>query len=230
MRKVIGPVAEVPHRPGVMVVPSSTAGALRRVTSSALAALAVCVGCDADARYADPSRTYADASLGDGATGAVRVHVPASLTSILGTVDDPQGHPVEVRCATCHAVLQPPPALPTRAQDLGGPHAGMHFAHGDNACRACHDPERYDRLRLATGESVPMTDAMRLCAQCHGPQRRDWLHGAHGGMNGHWDLRRGSRVRNHCVDCHDPHAPRFPSFLPMPPPRDSAHPEGDVHE
>jgi hypothetical protein len=57
----------------------------------------------------------------------------------------------------------------------------------------CHDPARYDRLRLATGESIPMTDALQLCAQCHGTQHRDWRHGAHGGMSGHWDLARGPR-------------------------------------
>ena len=105
----------------------------------------------------------------------------------------------------------------------------LRFEHGDNACRACHDPARYDRLRLATGDSVPMTEALRLCAQCHGTQHRDWLHGAHGGMNGYWDLRRGDRVRNHCVDCHDPHAPRFPRFMPMDPPRDTARTSERTH-
>jgi hypothetical protein len=76
-----------------------------------------------------------------------------------------------------------------------------------------------------------MTDAIRLCAQCHGQQHTAYTHGAHGGMNGHWDLSRGDRLRNHCVDCHDPHAPAFPRYMPMPPPRDTAGASrGAAHE
>lgn len=183
--------------------------------------------CADPAGYADRTRRFADVPAGDGARYPITVHRPASLSGITGTVETPQGRPVEVGCATCHEVLQPPPTLPTSAQTLGGPHAGLRFEHGSNECRSCHDPARYDRLRLATGESVPMTDALRLCAQCHGTQHRDWLHGAHGGMNGHWDLTRGPRLRNHCVDCHDPHAPRFPRFRPMPPPPDAPRRRAD---
>jgi hypothetical protein len=61
---------------------------------------------------------------------------------------------------------------------------------------------------------------MALCAQCHGTQKRDYDHGAHGGMRGYWDLKRGPRERNHCVSCHDPHAPKFGTFMPVHPPKD----------
>lgn len=182
------------------------------------------VGCGARGLYDDPSRTYADAAPRE-VSGRTTIHRPPSLSGLAGPSATPSGAPVEIRCATCHAVLSPPPALPTSAQALGGPHAGLRFEHGANECRSCHDPAHYDRLRLASGDTVPMTEALALCAQCHGPQYRDFLHGAHGGMNGHWDLRRGDRTRNHCVDCHDPHAPRFPRFLPMPPPRDAVRAE-----
>jgi hypothetical protein len=39
-------------------------------------------------------------------------------------------------------------------------------------------------------------------------------------MNGHWDLTRGGRTRNTCINCHDPHAPAFPLVMPVLPPRD----------
>ncbi len=197
-------------------------------------ALVLCAltACGSRGLYDDPSRTFADASTRDRPPGRVTVHLPSALTGLEGTVTDPQGHTVEVPCATCHSVMSPPPTLPSDARAIGGPHAGLRFEHGSNACASCHDPSRYDRLHLATGESIAMTDALRLCAQCHGPQHRDWLHGAHGGMNGCWDRARGDRVRNHCVDCHDPHAPRFPRFLPMPPPRDAvrSHTREGSHE
>ena len=73
---------------------------------------------------------------------------------------------------------------------------------------------------LADGQAVPYTEVMTLCGQCHGPQTRDYAHGAHGGMNGYWDLRKGGRTRNTCINCHDPHAPAFPLVMPVLPPRD----------
>ena len=39
-------------------------------------------------------------------------------------------------------------------------------------------------------------------------------------MNGYWDLGRGPRIRNTCVNCHDAHVPTYQGALPMPPPRD----------
>ena len=75
-------------------------------------------------------------------------------------------------------------------------------------------------MRLADGRVLEFVDSMQLCAQCHGPQHRDWQRGSHGGMTGHWDLARGPRERNHCVVCHDPHAPQLQQVSPAPPPRD----------
>lgn len=196
-----------------------------------LLGLVLLAGCTSRGLYDDPTRTYGDAGPRDRPPGRTVVHQPASLTGLPSPVRDPQGRPTEVACATCHAALSPAPVLPDTAEALGGPHAGLRFAHGTNACRSCHDPERFDRLRLASGESIPMTDAIRLCAQCHGQQHTAYTHGAHGGMNGHWDLSRGDRLRNHCVDCHDPHAPAFPRYMPMPPPRDTAGASrGAAHE
>jgi len=65
---------------------------------------------------------------------------------------------------------------------------------------------------LADGTLVEFEDVMQLCGQCHGPQLRDHERGIHGGMNGYWDLRRGSQYKNHCVDCHSPHHPKFPQM------------------
>lgn len=164
-------------------------------------------------------RRYGPAVPADAGLHPVRVHLPSALTGLQGGARDPRGEAVDVPCATCHAGRAF--TLPTSATELRGPHAGLRFRHGTNLCASCHDPLHAERLRLADGRSIPMTDALTLCAQCHGPQARDYAHGAHGGMTGYWDLRRGGRVRNHCTDCHDPHDPAFPSFLPMPPPLDA---------
>jgi hypothetical protein len=126
---------------------------------------------------------------------------------------------VRVACVTCHALRQPD-ALPTSMADLDEFHQGLQLAHGGLTCGSCHVLGDQTKLRLADGREIAMTDAMMLCRQCHGTQARDYDHGAHGGMSGHWDLSVGGRVRNHCIDCHDVHAPQFQASRPVLPPRD----------
>lgn len=150
----------------------------------------------------------------------VIVHEPASLTSIgQKVVRDHQGRAVGVGCMTCHS-LRDEHRVPDSPDALRTVHAGLKVSHGSLSCRSCHDPDRADRLRLADGKSIEMVEAIKLCAQCHGPQARDWEKGSHGGTRGHWDQNKGPALRSHCVDCHDPHTPRFGSLQPAPPPRD----------
>ena len=126
---------------------------------------------------------------------------------------------VGIECGVCHTA----PTDATAAQvasELETFHTSMQFGHGDLTCNSCHNPDDRTELRLANGKSLPFEGTMQLCAQCHGPQTRDYNHGSHGGMAGYWDTKRGPRVRNHCVNCHDPHAPAFPGVMPAAPPRD----------
>lgn len=132
---------------------------------------------------------------------------------------DPQGRTGEVSCSTCHSVRESDFTNRTPA-DLDLFHQNMSFSHGKLSCYACHNPGDADTLRLADTTVVTYPDVMTLCGQCHGTQARDYAHGAHGGMNGYWDLSRGPRSRNNCIDCHDPHVPKFPSMKPTFKPRD----------
>ena len=124
-----------------------------------------------------------------------------------------------VACSTCHATRRPNLAN-RRTADLDEFHQNVTIGHGNLTCLSCHNPDDYDTLHLADGSSVAYSDVMTLCGQCHGRQTRDYQHGAHGGMTGYWDLSRGPRMRLNCVDCHAPHAPRFPSMVPTFKPRD----------
>jgi formate-dependent nitrite reductase cytochrome c552 subunit len=140
-----------------------------------------------------------------------------------------------LQCFACHS-LKPPNLESASGQDLDQFHQGLQFAHGQLTCASCHNArDNYSTLKLADGRAIPFEESITLCAQCHGTQYRDYLHGAHGGMTGYWDLSRGERVRNHCQHCHDPHAPRYPTFQPAAPPQDKFKPvhalEGahDVH-
>ena len=132
---------------------------------------------------------------------------------------DPQGRVGTLACSACHNLLEPNPAT-RRTEELDQFHQQLNFAHGNLTCLACHNPSDYDTLRLADGATVVYPDVMTLCAQCHGPQATAYEHGAHGGMNGYWDLNLGPRTRNNCIDCHAPHQPKFPQMSPTFKPRD----------
>jgi hypothetical protein len=173
-------------------------------------------GAPSDAKVTGPS---ASASVAVAASAITRIHEPEKLWSIETDEVDSLGRPLRVACVTCHTT-RTPKELPDSPERLVKFHRGLVFDHGSNVCASCHVVGAQDVLRLATGATIPMREAMTLCAQCHGPQFRDYQHGAHGGMNGVWDPSSGIRVRNHCVDCHDPHAPRFAPSRPVLPPRD----------
>lgn len=142
----------------------------------------------------------------------VVVRKPAGPPRIELDGTDPQGRSGSVACSTCHSVREPN-FENVSAETLDEFHRGMTFRHGKIACYACHNPDSSDELRLADGTSVAFTDVMALCSQCHSPQATAFAHGAHGGMNGYWDLRRGPQMKNNCVDCHDPHAPTYPKMI-----------------
>lgn len=150
---------------------------------------------------------------------AVRLRGPDGPPSVVIGTDPRTGEEIRANCTTCHATRTPRPEVSSGAE-LEDFHTGLVTNHGGLTCLTCHDAQRYDRLRLADGRGLEHSESMRLCGQCHGPQLRDWTHGSHGGMSGHWDLTRGERVRNHCVVCHDPHAPQIRPVLPLPPPND----------
>lgn len=146
------------------------------------------------------------------------IHVPPGIGTMQTDLLDLHGRPVEIACASCHGVL--PQIGEMKEPDKRTFHQTHKLEHGKLQCRACHNPANTDVLRLADGATVPFAEVITLCGQCHGTQLRDFAHGAHGGVNGHWDLRRGDRSRNTCVVCHDPHAPKIPQVQPARGPND----------
>ncbi len=176
--------------------------------------------------FTDPSRELGP-PVSDGPQHPVEVHVPRSLGVVDTALSDIHGTPIGVDCATCH---EPDASGEVWAESdsAGGPssateltfHRGLVLRHGDLSCASCHAPGEPGTLRLADDRRLDMADTIRLCAQCHGPKFESYRHGAHGGMNGYWDTRRGPRLRNHCVDCHAPHDPTYAQMVPTFPPGD----------
>lgn len=145
---------------------------------------------------------------------AVNIKSGPATPTVLTNALTHTGEPVPVACSTCHATRVPDLAR-RRAEEMKDFHQGLAYKHGDQTCLSCHNAANYDTLHRADGTSVDYPRVIELCAQCHGPQHRDFQAGAHGGMNGYWDLARGPRERNTCVSCHDPHAPAYPKVRPV---------------
>ncbi len=183
------------------------------------------------AKAATPS---SDAVVADAPLHPVIIKQPAGAPKVATGLTNFRREPVMASCSSCHATTTP--KINTRhTEDLKQFHQGLKYMHGELTCLSCHNADNYDTLRLADGRALEFTDSMTLCSQCHGPQRRDYDRGLHGGMTGYWDLKRGGRERNTCINCHDPHAPAFPLVMPVLPPRDRisvpkpAHTEAAPH-
>ncbi len=115
-------------------------------------------------------------------------------------------------CSQCH----PGPGDKTR-RELAF-HEDVVLNHGppeNRWCLDCHDNANRDVLHLTNGDPVPFTESYRLCGQCHGDKYRDWRVGVHGKRVGQWD---GQKTYYLCVNCHNPHSPRFKALKPEPPP------------
>ena len=150
---------------------------------------------------------------------SIEIRKPVGPPRVATGRKDADGTELTVACSTCHSA-RPPNHQNQTTRDLDEFHGGTVLAHGNVSCLSCHNERDYDALRLADGSRVDFSDVMTLCAQCHGPQMKAYEHGAHGGMNGYWDLTRGPRTKNNCIDCHNPHAPQFPKMQPVFKPKD----------
>lgn len=135
-------------------------------------------------------------------------------------------------CYACHEKEKPPPLRFDANHKLIIPkeHANIVMEHGrhdrNNLCFNCHDEQNLERFQTRDGRELKFADSTALCGSCHGPSLRDWEAGAHGRINGFWNRQLGEAQRKDCVNCHNPHKPRFPGRKPAPPPN-PLHPEPD---
>ena len=127
-------------------------------------------------------------------------------------------------CYACHERNKPPVLRYDAKHNLIVPqeHSDIVMGHGEqgrnNNCFNCHDETNLEQLQTRDGRVVKFQDSPQLCGSCHGPTYEDWDAGAHGRISGYWDRKLGPFTRKACVNCHNPHSPRFPSRKPAPGP------------
>lgn len=161
--------------------------------------------------------------------GPRSAHVPVQTAGIVspediavGPVRQPLGDPPVVMinsfnrtCMDCHRLFPSPTATQQRLRQ----HDNIMLNHGLNdRCLNCHDNVNRDKLVLHDGTTVGYGRSELLCAQCHGTTYRQWQRGGHGQSIGYWDTRLGPKRRFACAECHDPHAPAFEPYVPLPGP------------
>jgi hypothetical protein len=127
-------------------------------------------------------------------------------------------------CYTCHEKGKPPTLRFDTNQNIVLPkeHSNIVMGHGshnrNNNCFNCHNETNLERLQTRDGRELKFSDSPQLCGSCHGPTYRDWEAGVHGRISGYWDPNLGAVDRKQCVNCHNPHTPKFPGRKPAPGP------------
>jgi len=107
-------------------------------------------------------------------------------------------------------------------------HRDVTLAHGNNRfCLNCHHATNRNAFVDYDGGEIAQADVVTLCAKCHGTIYRDWQAGVHGRSNGYWNAVLGPKTKLRCIQCHDPHNPKFQPMPPLAPlryPVRAAHP------
>jgi len=106
-------------------------------------------------------------------------------------------------------------------------HKDIQLDHGNNRfCLNCHHPTNRNAFVDYDGAEIAQADVVQLCAKCHGTTYREWNAGVHGRQNGHWDVTKGDKTKLRCIQCHDPHSPKFKDMKPLAPLRYPARAAG----
>ena len=117
-------------------------------------------------------------------------------------------------CTECHDKED---KVNTTRRQLEDEHEDIVLTHAEDQrwCLDCHNPNDRDKLRLASGKLISFEKSYLLCGQCHGIIYRDWKVGIHGKRTGMWNAK---KQYHRCVNCHNPHQPKFKQLKPLPPP------------
>jgi hypothetical protein len=113
-------------------------------------------------------------------------------------------------CTACHTVaLEQMRGAPGSAKRAHWDVKLQHAPATVMTCATCH--AQNGSLHTLQGAPVDFDHSYRLCAQCHARQAQDWAAGAHGKRAAGWAP---PRVVMACVQCHNPHQPRWDTRWP----------------
>ncbi|MDP3312535.1 cytochrome C [Lutibacter sp.] len=120
---------------------------------------------------------------------------------------------VSYKCSECHS--QPLEKLKEHKVGEKAAHWNIKLNHAGPEtmnCTTCHNKNDFDHLQSLTNSSIDFNFSYKLCSQCHQKEFKDWKGGAHGKQLGGWAP---PRLSNTCVNCHNPHNPKFEKRWPV---------------
>jgi len=118
-------------------------------------------------------------------------------------------------CMECHKLFPARWHYDTRPFNE---HKDIKLDYGNNRfCLNCHHPTNRNAFVDYDGAEIKQADVVQLCAKCHGTIYRDWEAGVHGRENGYWNASMGAKTKLRCIQCHDPHSPKFKAMKPLAP-------------
>lgn len=117
-------------------------------------------------------------------------------------------------CMECHTLI----TARWRYDRPVNEHQDVKFEHGNNRfCLNCHHATNRNAFVDYDGAEISQRESVQLCAKCHGTTHRDWQAGVHGRQNGYWKADAGPKTKLSCIQCHDPHRPKFQDMKPLAP-------------
>ncbi|MDP2088162.1 MAG: cytochrome C [Flavobacteriaceae bacterium] len=116
------------------------------------------------------------------------------------------------QCSECHT--KSIPELKFKNLTAKKAHWNIELNHATSevlTCNSCHPTQNLNHLKSNLNAEIDFNQSYKVCAQCHSSEYKDWLGGAHGKRLGGWI---NPRIAATCVDCHNPHSPKFESRFP----------------
>jgi Cytochrome c7 and related cytochrome c len=172
------------------------------LTSLYLVLLSGCKNKESDTIELNKVNTENEVSIGTAQTNDYAVEAPPFSDGIFP-------------CTDCHKNLIPNPVRRVLVDWHDDISAMFNHDSENRWCLDCHDLKNRDSLRLASGKLLDFKESYKLCGQCHGEKYRDWKVGVHGQRTGEWN---GKKEYLLCVNCHNPHSPKFRELTPEAPP------------
>ncbi len=172
------------------------------LTSLYLVLLSGCKNKESDTIELNKVNTENEVSIGTAQTNDYAVEAPPFSDGIFP-------------CTDCHKNLIPNPVRRVLVDWHDDISAMFNHDSENRWCLDCHDLKSRDSLRLASGKLLDFKESYKLCGQCHGEKYRDWKVGVHGQRTGEWN---GKKEYLLCVNCHNPHSPKFRELTPEAPP------------
>ncbi len=116
-------------------------------------------------------------------------------------------------CNLCHGKMLPNP----EEREIHAEGHPSSLKHGEFWCLNCHNLNDRDYLKLINGKLIPFNQSPELCGECHGQVYNEWKEEIHGRWVGSINNPIADVI---CVDCHNPHSPKFSPIEPMPTPQE----------